>query len=55
MLSKTLFGILGVVLLVAFVAPVFFKIREIALGLVILLGVLPALVDTIQSIRGTGE
>jgi hypothetical protein len=52
MLSRFVFGFLGVILLVAFLAPVIIKIKAIPLGIVMLIGLAPALIDAIQSVRG---
>jgi hypothetical protein len=52
MLSRFVFGLLGVILLAAFLAPVIIKIKAIPLGVVMLIGLAPAVVDMVQSIRG---
>lgn len=51
MLSKILFGVIGVVLMTAFLLPVVFKLKEVSLGIVIVLGLALMIVDMVQSLR----
>lgn len=48
---KIFAGVVGVVLLLAYIAPVVVKLKEIALWCVALLGVAMMLVDLWQSLR----
>jgi cell division protein FtsW (lipid II flippase) len=51
MLSKILFGVIGVVLMAVFLLPVVFKLKEISLGVVIVLGLALMIIDMVQSLR----
>ena len=51
MLSKILFGVIGVVLMAVFLLPVVFKLKEISLGIVIVLGLALMIIDMVQSLR----
>jgi cell division protein FtsW (lipid II flippase) len=51
MLSKILFGVIGVILMAAFLLPVVFKLKEVSLGIVIVLGLALMITDMVQSLR----
>ncbi|MDA8109048.1 MAG: hypothetical protein M0015_10520 [Betaproteobacteria bacterium] len=51
MLPKYLAGILAAALFIAFVAPVVVKLKDVALGVVVLIGVAMMLTDLWQSLR----
>lgn len=51
MLSKILFGVIGVVLMAAFLLPVVLKLKEVSLGIVIVLGLALMIIDMVQSLR----
>jgi hypothetical protein len=44
-------GLVAVVLVVAYLIPPIYKIREIELGVVVLIGIALMLVDLVQSLR----
>ncbi len=48
-------GIVAAALLVIFVAPVVFKLKEVALTIVVLIGIVMAVVDIWQSVRSKSE
>lgn len=48
---KIVSGLIAIVLLVAYVTPVVLKLKEIALGVVIFIGIVMMLVDLWQSLR----
>ncbi len=45
----------AVVLLLAFLAPLVFKLKELSLGVVVLIGVVMALVDLRQSLQSRDD
>jgi hypothetical protein len=51
MVLKVIFGLIGIVLMLAFVAPVVIKIKSIALVGVILIGVAMMVYDYIEFLR----
>ena len=51
MFIKLLAGFIAVVLLVAYVTPLVFKMKDVPLGIVILIGLVTMLVDLWQSLR----
>lgn len=51
MLSKILFGVIGVVLMAGFLLPVVFKLKEVSLAVVIVVGLVLMIVDMVQSLR----
>lgn len=51
MLSKLVFGVIGIALMVAFLAPIVFKLKEISLAIVVVAGLALALIDMVQSLR----
>lgn len=51
MLSKILFGVIGVVLMAGFLLPVVFKLKEVSLGIVIVIGLALMIIDMVQSLR----
>ncbi len=48
---KIFSGVVAVVLLLAYLLPVVFKLKEVSLGVVILIGITMVLVDLWQSLR----
>ena len=54
MAFRILSAVVAVVLLVGFIAPVVVKLKEVSLGVVVLIGVVLMLVDLWQSLR-SGE
>ncbi len=48
---KIFAGIVAVVLMVAFLSPVVFKLKDVALGVVILIGLVMMLIDLWQSLQ----
>lgn len=48
---KIVAAVIAVVLLVAYLSPVVLKLKEIALGVVIMIGIVMMLVDLWQSLR----
>jgi len=49
---KIFSGIVAIVLMLSYLAPVVFKLKEVALGVVILIGIGMMLRDLWQSLRG---
>lgn len=48
---KIFAGIVAIVLMVAFLSPVVFKLKDVALGIVILIGIVMMLIDLWQSLQ----
>lgn len=51
MIVKLLAALVAVVLVIAYLAPPVYKLREIELGLVVGIGIVMMLVDLVQSLR----
>jgi hypothetical protein len=51
MLVKTVFGILGVALVAAYVLPIVLKLKDMSLSIVVMFGLALALIDMLQSLR----
>lgn len=51
MIIKLLAGLVAIVLVIAYVTPPVYKLREIELGVVVLIGIALMLVDLVQSMR----
>lgn len=51
MKAKAIFGILGMLLMLAFLGSIMIKIKSISLGIVVLIGVAMMAVDYWQSLR----
>jgi hypothetical protein len=52
---KIFAAIVAVALLLAYLSPVMFKLKDVALGVIILIGVAMMLVDLAQSLRSRDE
>jgi hypothetical protein len=48
-------GIVAVMLVLAYIAPIVFKLKDVALTLVILVGVVMMLIDLLQTLRSKGR
>ncbi len=48
-------GVVAAALLLLFIAPVVFKLQEVALTVVALIGIVMAVVDILQSLQSKGE
>lgn len=48
---KIFAGLVAIVLMVAFLSPVVFKLKDVALGIVILIGLVMMLIDLWQSLQ----
>jgi hypothetical protein len=48
---KIFAGIVAIVLMIAFLSPVVFKLKDIPLGVVILIGIVMMLIDLGQSLK----
>lgn len=55
MAFKIVAGIVGVVLMLAFISPVVFKLREPALSVVVVIGVVMMLIDLWQSLTSKND
>ena len=55
MFMKIFAAIVAVFMMLSFLAPVVFKLKEIALGSVILIGVVMMLIDLWQSLRAADD
>lgn len=55
MIVKALFGIVAAGLLILFVAPVVLKLKELALTIVVLIGLGMMVIDLVQSLREKDE
>ncbi|MCC7081459.1 MAG: hypothetical protein IT530_12370 [Burkholderiales bacterium] len=55
MATKIIAGLIGVALLVAYVVPVVWRLQEVSLWCVVLLGVGMMLVDLWQSLKSRGD
>jgi hypothetical protein len=55
MAFKIVAGIIGIALLTAFVGPVIYKLKEISLVVVALIGITMAIVDFWQALRSQDE
>ena len=55
MMFKIGAGILGAVLLIAYVAPVVYRLKDVALSVVVALGVAMMLVDLWQSLQSKDD
>lgn len=53
--KKNLAGIVAAVFLLAYLAPIMFKLKDVALTLVILIGIVMMLVDLWQSLQSKGD
>jgi hypothetical protein len=51
MIQKAIFGLIGVALMTLFLGAVVMKLREPALAIVVLLGLILMIIDTVQSLR----
>jgi hypothetical protein len=51
MILKVLAGLLAVVLVVIYLAPPVYKLKDIELGVVVAIGLVMMLVDLVQSLR----
>lgn len=51
MALKAIFGILAMLLMLAFLGSIYFKLKQVALGAVILIGVAMMLVEWWQSLK----
>lgn len=51
MLSKLVFGVIGVALMAVFLAPIVLKLKEVSLAVVILIGLGLMIIDMVQSLR----
>lgn len=52
---KIFAGIVAIVLMIAFLSPVVFKLKDIPLGVVILIGITMMLIDFSQSLRSEDD
>jgi hypothetical protein len=52
MLTKILAGLVAVLLMLAYLGPIVLKMKDLALGGIVLVGVVVMLVDLWQSLRG---
>ena len=52
---KIFAAIVAVVLMLAFLSPVVFKLKEIALGVIILIGIVMMLIDLGQSLKSKDD
>ena len=55
MLFKILAGVVAVALMVAYLMPPVFKLKDVALGAVISIGIAMMLVDFLQSLKSKDE
>lgn len=55
MASKIVYGLIALALALAFLAPPVVKLKEVVLGIVILIGVAMMVVDLWQSLRSKDE
>ena len=55
MIFKIFAGIVAAALLIVFVAPVVIKLKDVALGIVVLIGVTMMLVDLWQSLQSKDD
>jgi hypothetical protein len=51
MILKVLAGLIAALLVVAYLAPPVYKLREVELGVVVVIGIVMMLVDLVQSLR----
>jgi hypothetical protein len=51
MAFKILAGVVAMVLMIAYLAPPIFKLKDVALAIVIVIGVVMMLVDLVQSLQ----
>jgi len=51
MIIKVLAGLVAIVLVIAYLIPPIYKLKEIELGVVVLIGIALMLVDLVQSMR----
>jgi hypothetical protein len=52
---KIFAGIVAIVLMIAFLSPVVFKLKDISLGVVILIGITMMLIDLWQSLQSEDD
>lgn len=52
---KIFSGLVALALLLAYLLPVLFKLKEVALGVVVTIGVAMALIDLLQSLGSNDE
>ena len=52
---KIFAGIVAIALMIAFLSPVVFKLKDIPLGVIILIGLAMMLIDLWQSLRSTDD
>lgn len=55
MFMKIFAAVVAIFLMLAFLSPVVFKLKEVALGCVILIGIVMMLIDLWQSLRAADD
>lgn len=50
--TRLVFGLVGIALVLGFLGPIIFKLKSIALGIVMLIGVAMMIYDFIETLRG---
>ena len=52
---KIFAGIVAVALMIAFLSPVVFKLKDVPLGVIILIGIAMMLIDLLQSLKSKDD